>query len=685
MAASSRWMKLNANLNSGNLLYTTIPFMRTFFLSAVALATASLTCAQTPCVDGFAGEYPCELVDLVHLMSLTDIDAGQNTNDIWGWVSPVTGREYALVGTANGTSFVDITTPTSPVYLGHLPTHTTASLWRDVEAFNNYVFVGSEAGGHGIQVMNLLQLDNVSNPPVVFEEDAWYGGFGNSHTINIDPESGLLMALGSGTFAGGPHIVDIQDPLNPTLVGGFGDDGYTHDGFLLTYEGPDADKQGKVIAILCNEDALTIADCTDPQDCFLVDSYTYPQTGYVHQGWFTKDFRYFLVNDELDEMNFGIGTRTHIFDLADLDNIAYLGFYEAQNPSIDHNLYIQDHFVYESNYRSGLRVFDAIRVSDGELHPIGYFDLFPANDNPMFSGTWSNYPYLPSGVNIATSMYTGFFILDPNLLELSQDAFSLCGANEIVLNVVANANLQYPLTVELAGMPAEAQFTAPGIDGPGTYQIQITNLNAAAEGIYEAMVQLVTSFGEAYELPLHLELSSGGVAAPLLSEPASNSEFGANITTYSFSWASTSGATSYVFQLASDPAFDGIIEQENTLTAAFTYGAMLPIGTYYWRVSSGNACGTGPWSDVFTFSILPVGMEEYANSVISVHPNPATELIMVKGLAGDQPYQVMDITGRICAEGIHNSGSPLTLDVRNLKAGVYFIRTQGRSLRFAKK
>lgn len=649
-----------------------------------ALSSVSII-AQTPCVDGFAGEYPCELVDLVTVMSLTDIEAGQNTNDIWGWVSPVSGKEYALVGTANGTSFVDISDPADPVYLGYLPTHTVPSLWRDVEAYNNFVFVGSEAGGHGLQVMDLLQLDNVTNPPVVFEEDAWYGGFGNSHTINIDQASGVLMALGSGTFNGGPHIVDVQDPLNPTLLGGFDADGYTHDGFLLTYNGPDPDKQGRLIAVLCNEDALTVADCTDPQDCVLIDTYSYPQTGYVHQGWFTKDLRYFLVNDELDELNFGNGTRTHMFDLLDLDNIEHIGFYEADNTSIDHNLIILDQFVYESNYRSGVRIFDASRISDSELHPVGYFDLFPANDSPLFSGTWSNYPLLPSGVNIATSMYTGFFILDPNILELTENRFSLCGINEIIVEVNALANLQYPLTVSFSGLPAGAAVNGPTITEPGAYQVVVGNLNAADPGIYNVTLQLETTFGETYDLPVVIAISAGDAASPVLSEPADEAQLGSNLTSYAFSWNSQADAVLYQFQLASDPDFTSIIEEENTVTSSFQYNTMLPEGTYYWRAAAVNSCGNGPWSEAFSFTIVIVGTEEFSKNALSISPNPATELVMIKGLTPQDEFEVVDMTGRVCVRSKVVSGTTAILDVQSLSPGVYFLRTRGSSVKLVKK
>ena len=34
----------------------------------------------------------------------------------------------------------------------------------------------------------------------------------------------------------------------------------------------------------------------------------------------------------------------------------------------------------------------------GELDEVAYFDVYPSSDAAQFNGSWSNYPYLPSGV-----------------------------------------------------------------------------------------------------------------------------------------------------------------------------------------------------------------------------------------------------------------------------------------------
>ena len=70
--------------------------------------------SATSCSGGVAAGYPCRNVDLQSFLPLADIGGGKG-NDVWGWTDPLTGREYAIMGRSTGTSFVDISVPTSPV------------------------------------------------------------------------------------------------------------------------------------------------------------------------------------------------------------------------------------------------------------------------------------------------------------------------------------------------------------------------------------------------------------------------------------------------------------------------------------------------------------------------------------------------------------------------------------------
>ncbi|MFN8642840.1 MAG: hypothetical protein U0802_14760 [Candidatus Binatia bacterium] len=87
--------------------------------------------------------------------------------------------------------------------------------------------VVSEAGGHGMQVLDLRQLRSPASPPVTFAETAWYGGFGNAHTIAVNTDTGFVYAAGTNTCGGGLHMIDVRSPSAPRFAGCVASDGYT--------------------------------------------------------------------------------------------------------------------------------------------------------------------------------------------------------------------------------------------------------------------------------------------------------------------------------------------------------------------------------------------------------------------------------------------------------------------------
>ncbi len=372
------------------------------------------------CVDGFAGPYPCDRVDLVSHLALSSIGGG-NGNDIWGWTDPVTGTEYAIMGRSNGTAFVDLSDPENPVYVGNLPTHTGSSSWRDIKVYADHAFIVSDLNGsHGMQVFHLGELRDVTTPPVTFSAVAHYDQFGSAHNIVINEDSGFAYAVG-GNCSGGLHMVNVQDPHNPINAGCFSADGYTHDAQCVTYNGPDTEHVGEEICFNSNEDTLTIVDVTNKSNPVQISRTTYSGRAYTHQGWLTEDHAYFLLDDELDESNFGHNTRTFIWDLSDLEAPFVVGTYDGPVPSIDHNQYVKEGFLYQANYRSGLRILSLDDVANGNLTQVAFFDIYPANDNVSFSGAWSVYPYFDSGVVVVSGIGEGLFVLRP-LLCTTPDA-----------------------------------------------------------------------------------------------------------------------------------------------------------------------------------------------------------------------------------------------------------------------
>ncbi|MEM6784749.1 MAG: choice-of-anchor B family protein, partial [Bacteroidota bacterium] len=402
-------------------------------LALLSTPTRAQEAVTAACTDGRADSFACSDVDLVANLTRADLDFGTSTffptpNDIWGWTDPQSGVEYGLVGTSQGIVFVSLATPTAPQIIGRLPTETTSTLWRDIKTLGDYAYIVSEAENHGMQVFDLTRLRDVATPPVVFDADAVYTGAGSAHNIVIDEAVPFAFLVGADQNGftcngGGLHIVDLSDPLSPTFAGCFDDDGYTHDAQCVRYNGPDADYTGAAICLSSNgsfgnNDILSISNVSDASNPVGISRTAYPFPGYAHQGWLTEDQRYFLMNDEFDEGNRdypGAGrngqTRTLIFDVSDLDNPFFAGAFISRLATSDHNLYIRGNYVYQSNYESGLRIYELTDLANAELTFVASFDTFPDGNEVSFSGQWSNYPFFESGLVIANDQSNGLFVL----------------------------------------------------------------------------------------------------------------------------------------------------------------------------------------------------------------------------------------------------------------------------------
>ena len=393
--------------------------MKNLLFSCIVLFSFLSSNAQTPCDGGMAGSYPCNGYDLQSFLSLDDLTATRG-NDSWGWTDPDDGKEYAIMGVNNGTVFVDISNPINPIYLGKLPTYTSNSTWRDIKVFSNHAFIVSEASGHGMQIFDLTRLRLVINPPETFTEDAHYTGFGGSHNIVINEDTGFAYSVGDNTFSGGAHFVDISNPVNPVAAGGHAADGYTHDAQVVIYQGPDSDYTGREIFVGCNEDKVVVVDVTDKNNPQNISTVTYSNNSYTHQGWFTEDQRFFIVGDESDEINFGFNTKTIILDLNDLDNPTHFFDYSGATLATDHNGYVKENKFYLANNAAGMRVLDLSGIENGTLSEIGFFDTRPINNNAGYEGIWSLYPYFESG-NILLSDREGLFIVKESLLSVKDN------------------------------------------------------------------------------------------------------------------------------------------------------------------------------------------------------------------------------------------------------------------------
>jgi choice-of-anchor B domain-containing protein len=392
------------------------------------------------CVDGQAGPFDCDGIDLLAFVPATEFD-GAGQSDLWGWTDPDSGDEYVIMGKTNGVAFFRITDPLSPVYLGELPNPALLErIWHDIKVYDNHAFIVSESEPHGMTVFDLTRLRGV-DAPLQWDRDALYPMTSAAHNVEINTRTGFAYIVGGNAALvvpdlclSGLHMVDITTPSSPTFAGCYFEEGgpgtaarsvgspveelspaaYVHDTQCVIYDGPDERYRGREVCFNSAENKVVIVDVTDKLNPVTLGVTDYPMVSYTHQGWLTDDHGYLLVNDELDETSFEIPTRTVVIDVTDLENPKPHFDHSHDTRAITHNNYVHQGLVYQSNYTSGLRVLDTAFVGDPDnprLEPVGFFDTFPTHDDPTFEGTWSNYPFFASGTIAVSGIDEGLFLL----------------------------------------------------------------------------------------------------------------------------------------------------------------------------------------------------------------------------------------------------------------------------------
>ena len=473
------------------------------------LSKSSITGSRVRCTNNVAASHACSNIDLLARVSKEDLDpTAKEITDIWGWTDPDTKREYALVGTTISVVFIDVTDPVNPVHLGRLPSHDSRRqiVWRDMKVYKDHMYVVVDGGNNGMQVFDLRQLRSAPRTPKDWIATAHYDKIRTAHNVAINEETGFAYIVGSALSSGsdfgicnnprfqlGLHIVDIRDPANPVYAGCFSDRsyvntsrGYTHDTQCVLYRGPDAKYQGREICISSNETHISIADVTDKNNPKMVGAATYPYVAYSHQGWLTEDQKYFLMNDEIDEMSYSSSvsrTRTIIWDLNELEDPVYHSSFFFPTQSTDHNLYVHGNYMYAANYKTGLRIVNISNINEPE--EIAFFDTHPNSDSHgTDAGAWSSFRFPGSETTIVSSDPDGLFVLDPTSVPTSTetpvatvpDAFSLSPAYPNPFNPVTSTVLSLPkqtsVRAEVLDMLGRSiRVLKEGVLPPGDHQL----------------------------------------------------------------------------------------------------------------------------------------------------------------------------------------------------------------------
>lgn len=344
---------------------------------------ALLICAVVTAVHAspsFAG--PLGTATLVGHLNLP---GNGNNTDVWGWIHPVTGREYALVGDGDfyaGFQIIDCTDPFNPVYVRRVGNiH-----GFDVKVYGQYAYTVSGSGGTGGSVVDLLDVDN----PV-----RYFNAFESSHNLTIDPRGWMfLSSAGAKTEV---KLYELQtSAISPTFV--WGDD---------AFGAHDASIKGTWLYDFHGGSFTRIYDITDPATPILSGEIVDSDIVYHHSGYPTEDFNYLFICDEL-----ALDPKPDItvWDISDLSNPTKVA--EISDPTgTVHNLYIIGDYAYVSYYRAGFRVYDVSDPTNPRLA-----DEYDTHGGDAIEGSYDGafgvYPFTNSGAIFISDEQSGLFIFD---------------------------------------------------------------------------------------------------------------------------------------------------------------------------------------------------------------------------------------------------------------------------------
>ena len=320
--------------------------------------------------------------DRVHLLSRANsYDGGGSNgfdyNDVLGYRSS-TGREVALLGTWNGTSFVETTNPTTPVELKFI-TH-SPSLWSDMSVWQDYVYVVTDqSAGGGLQIIDVSDLSNI-------HVAGSYLGFNTAHSIFVDQSRGHIYICGSDA---GLLILDLANPTAPTLLATYtaqyvheatAQNGHAH--FSEIYAG-----------------LYRLVDVSALPTITTLDTVTTPYA-FTHST--TIDDTDMLVG-MTDER---LGAPFVLYDVSNPANIVQRSTFSENPGGIIHNVFVANDVVQLSAYAEG---YVALDVRDPD-HPVrlGSYDTWAGNSG-SYNGAWGVYEQ-PSGIVYLSNIEDGLWV-----------------------------------------------------------------------------------------------------------------------------------------------------------------------------------------------------------------------------------------------------------------------------------
>ena len=168
-------------------------------------------------------------------------------------------------------------------------------------------------------------------------------------------------------------------------------------------------------------------------------------------------------------------------DISDVNNIQRLDTYKpletADRGVIPHNTHFLNEYLITSWYTDGIVITDVSRPDN--MIKVGAFDTFDGPDG-NFNGCWGAYPWLPSGLIIASNISNagndnngGFYILRPTYVRAAHLEGLVTDASTGAPIPMVDISLESPIAKQLSSN-ALGEFKT-GSSQSGSFSLRLTH------------------------------------------------------------------------------------------------------------------------------------------------------------------------------------------------------------------